>query len=85
MQLGLVDRAFGWNVEMQIRAIESGWRMVELPVRYHPRLSGESKISGSFAGTLRAGQGIVRMLVWLVRLRRSTSGRAASQTVRPLS
>jgi glycosyltransferase involved in cell wall biosynthesis len=82
MQLGLVDRGFGWNVEMQIRAIEHGWRIIELPVRYCPRVSGESKISGSFAGTLRAGHGIVRMLVWLCRLPGSTSCRAAGQAVR---
>ncbi len=72
--LGLADRAFGWNVEMQVRALEAGWRIVELPVRYHPRAAGESKISGSWSGTLRAGRGIVRMLVLLWMLRRRGKG-----------
>ena len=84
MQLGIVDRAFGWNIEMQVRAIEQGWKIVELPVRYCPRSSGESKISGSFTGTLRAGCSIVRMLVWLVRMRRSAPNRAAVQPAGPL-
>lgn len=62
MSLGLKDRGFGWNVEMQIRALERGWSLVELPVTYHPRRAGKSKISGNVSGTLRAGWGILRML-----------------------
>ena len=79
--LGLADRGFGWNVEMQVRAMEAGWKIVELPVTYHPRPSGESKISGSWAGTLRAGHGIMRMLalLWMLRWRRSEAGVAAGQ------
>ena len=71
--LGLADRGFGWNVEMQVRAINAGWKILELPVNYHPRESGESKISGSWAGSLRAGHGIVRMLALLWMLRRRSN------------
>lgn len=81
--LGLADRAFGWNVEMQVRAIEAGWRIVELPVRYHPRAAGESKISGSWSGTLRAGRGIVRMLAVLWLLRRRGKGAARGNVPAP--
>lgn len=79
--LGLADRGFGWNVEMQVRAIEAGWKIVELPVTYFPRESGESKISGSWAGTWRAGRGIVRMLalLWMLRSRRSKTRATAAQ------
>jgi len=70
MSLGLNDRAFGWNVEMQVRALQSHWNIVELPVRYSPRRAGESKISGSLAGSWRAGRGILRMLALLWMLRR---------------
>jgi hypothetical protein len=70
--LGLQDRGFGWNVEMQIRALESHWNIVELPVQYHPRTAGESKISGNFVGTVRAANGILRMLWLLWRLRRAS-------------
>lgn len=47
------DTGFGWTVEMQVRAIRSGLRVVEIPVPYRPRI-GTSKISGTFSGSLRA-------------------------------
>ena len=65
----LRDRSFGWNVEMQVRALEVGLRVVELPVNYFPRRAGESKISGSLIGTVRAGSSILGMLAHLWRLR----------------
>ena len=63
--LQLEDRAFGWNVEMQVRAVERGLRIAEVPVRFFPRVSGESKISGNLAGIIRAGWGILTMVVKL--------------------
>jgi glycosyltransferase involved in cell wall biosynthesis len=63
------DRGFGWNLEMQVRALEHGLRLVELPVHYFPRRAGDSKISGNFLGTLRAGAGILRMLAQLWQFR----------------
>lgn len=86
LRLGLKDRAFGWNIEMQVRAIEAGWNIVELPVRYHPRQAGESKISGNLAGSWRAGRGILRMLALLWRLRRqgpAQEGVAPSPAIAP--
>ena len=78
-RMRLQDRGFGWNVEMQVRALELGLRCVELPVTFHPRLAGESKISGSLAGTWRAGAGILKMLVQLARLRRGAAARLAGR------
>lgn len=77
----LRDRGFGWNVEMQVRALELGLQSVEIPVGYYPRLAGESKISGSLMGTLRAARGIVRMLFYLYSLRTRQSAAAASHAV----
>ena len=74
-RLALSDRGFGWNVEMQVRAIEHGLRIVELPVAYHPRAAGHSKISGSLRGTLRASADILLMF-W--RLHRSRARSAAA-------
>lgn len=53
-QLKLCDKTFGWNVEMQIKAIRKGLRISEVPVDYRRRI-GKSKISGTFSGTIRAG------------------------------
>ncbi len=49
------DRGFGWTVEMQVRAIECGLRICELPVNYYRRQGGRSKISGTIWGSLQAG------------------------------
>ena len=73
----LQDRGFGWNVEMQVRALQLGMKIVELPVAYYSRTAGESKISGSFSGTLRAARGILRMLLQLYRLKRAHHREAA--------
>jgi hypothetical protein len=57
-QLGMCDRNFGWTVEMQIKAARAGLRIKEIPVSYRRRI-GESKISGTVMGTVRAGYKIL--------------------------
>ena len=63
--LNLQDRGFGWNIEMQVRAVEQGVPMAEIPVHYWPREAGSSKISGSFIGTCRAAWGMMKMIARL--------------------
>jgi hypothetical protein len=54
-QIDMQDRAFGWTVEMQIRAVEEGLRIEEVPVPYAPRADGtKGKISATVKGTLLA-------------------------------
>jgi hypothetical protein len=53
-RLGMQDRNFGWTVEMQVKAVRKGLRIVEVPVSYRKRV-GISKITGTVSGTLRAG------------------------------
>lgn len=65
LELGMSDPSFGWTVEMQARAALAGWKTAEVPVSYRKRI-GQSKITGTVAGTLRAGCGI---LLTLARLR----------------
>jgi len=55
LKLGMTDRTYGWNVEMQIKAVRQGLRIAEVPVRYRKRAGGESKVSGTLKGTLLAG------------------------------
>ena len=55
LALGIQDRAFGYPLELLIRANEARWRVVESDVTYRPRTAGtKSKVSGSVRGTLRA-------------------------------
>ena len=55
--LGMRDAAFGWTVEMQVKAIGQGMKVVEVPVDTRTRI-GKSKISGTVRGVLGAGFGI---------------------------
>jgi glycosyltransferase involved in cell wall biosynthesis len=55
LDLGIEDRAFGYPLELLIKAAKNGWRVVEFPVTYRPRAAGtKSKVSGSVTGTMRA-------------------------------
>ncbi len=66
------DRGFGWTVEMQVRAVELGLRIAEVPVPYRRRLRGPSKISGTIRGVALAAYWITRTFVqlWWTRRRR---------------
>jgi glycosyltransferase involved in cell wall biosynthesis len=59
-RLGMRDRAFGWPVEMVVKAAALGARIVEVPVSHVARLRGTSKVSGTVIGSLRAGYGFLR-------------------------
>ncbi|NIM20193.1 MAG: glycosyltransferase [Candidatus Latescibacteria bacterium] len=56
--LRMSDPTYGWNAEMQVKAIIEGLRIVEVPVRYRRRI-GKSKISGTVKGTVLAGLKII--------------------------
>jgi glycosyltransferase involved in cell wall biosynthesis len=62
--LAMEDKAYGWTIEMQIKAIQSGMTIKEYPVNTYRRL-GKSKISGTIKGTLGAGIGILSMIARL--------------------
>ncbi len=57
-RLGMADPNFGWTAEMQVKALRHGLRVTEVPVSYRKRV-GVSKITGTVAGTVRAGYKIL--------------------------
>ena len=57
-ELNMIDKNFGWTVEMQIKAVKHGLRIQEVPVRYRKRI-GVSKITGTILGTCKAGFKII--------------------------
>ena len=63
-RLEMRDLAYGWNAEMQVKALQRGLTVCEVQVRYRPRV-GRSKISGTLRGTIGAGVGILLMIVTL--------------------
>jgi glycosyltransferase involved in cell wall biosynthesis len=71
--LHMDDRNFGWTVQMQIRAVTSGLKILEVPVNYRRRI-GKSKISGTLRGIFSAGVKILYTIGHeLISQRRSRS------------
>jgi glycosyltransferase involved in cell wall biosynthesis len=60
--LALQETTYGWAVEMILKGALAGFRIVEVPVSYHPRI-GKSKISGTLKGTIGAGWFILSLIV----------------------
>ena len=68
--LALEETTYGWAVEMILKGALRGFRIVEVPVSYHPRI-GKSKISGTISGTVGAAWFIfTRILRYYFRRRR---------------
>ena len=61
--LNMQEMTYGWPTEMIARAARGGWSIVEVPVDYHPRLGGKSKISGTLRGTLLATYYILSTII----------------------
>ena len=57
-EISMTDKNFGWTIEMQIKAVNHGLRIIEIPVHYRKRV-GVSKITGTLSGTFKAGTKII--------------------------
>jgi glycosyltransferase involved in cell wall biosynthesis len=60
--IALREMTYGWAVELPTRGAMRGYRVVEVPVSYHPRI-GVSKISGTWKGSIGAGWCILSGIV----------------------
>ena len=58
-RLAMREETYGWNLEMQMKAARVGLRILEVPVAHRCRGGGESKVSGTWRGTLLAGVRII--------------------------
>ena len=61
MKLKMVDRNFGWTVEMQIKAAKQKLKCTEVPVSYRKRI-GTSKVTGTLSGTVKASYKILYLI-----------------------
>jgi glycosyltransferase involved in cell wall biosynthesis len=76
-ELALEEATYGWAVEMILKGALKGFRIVEVPVSYYPRI-GKSKISGTVRGTLGAAWFILSRIVrYYFRRRRTGTPRPA--------
>ncbi len=63
LALDVLDRRFGYPVELLIKAARAGWDVCEYDVSYGPRAAGtRSKVSGSLRGSVLAAADFVRVL-----------------------
>jgi hypothetical protein len=63
LQLQMVDKTYGWTVEMQLKVLKQKMSYIEVPVRYRNRI-GISKVSGTVKGTILAG---IKIIVWIFK------------------
>jgi len=75
--LGLEETTYGWPPEMIIKGTLAGFRVVEVPVSYYPRI-GKSKIGGTLKGTVGAAWCIFSSIVryYFRRRRAGTQGQS---------
>lgn len=76
-RLAMRDRNYGWTIEMQIKALQHGLRVLEIPVEYGLRVAGENKVSGNLRASLRAGY-IILKTVFRYAVRDSQGSRPSS-------
>ena len=63
LALDMREMTFGWPTEMMLKAAKRGARIVEVPVSYHSRQAGRSKISGTLRGTILAAWFILGVIL----------------------
>jgi hypothetical protein len=78
MQLGMEDLNYGWTVEMQVKALIHGLKVIELPVGYRARI-GTSKVTGTMSGSVKAG---MKMLYTVIALRLQKADTSSSGNCR---
>ncbi|MDP9049244.1 MAG: glycosyltransferase family 2 protein [Acidobacteriota bacterium] len=61
-RLNMSEMTYGWNLEMQVKAVRQHLRIREIPVDYQCRRAGTSKVSGNLAASLKTGVRIFAVL-----------------------
>ena len=64
-RLDMRDTAYGWTIEMQIKAIQANMRVIETAVDTYRRRFGKSKVGGTLKGVIGASLGILSMILRL--------------------
>ena len=66
--LDMREMTYGWPTEMIVKAARRQARIIEVPVTYRSRRTGQSKVSGTLRGTVLAGYRILsttfRYVAW---------------------
>jgi len=62
-QLDMSEMTYGWNLEMQIKALQHHLRVHEIAVDYRCRVGGVSKVSGNLIASFKTVTRIVAVLI----------------------
>lgn len=66
--LDMQEMTFGWPTEMTVKVARQGGRIMEVPVSWHARRSGKSKVGGTLLGSVLAAYYILgvtlRYAIW---------------------
>jgi glycosyltransferase involved in cell wall biosynthesis len=63
LALDMREMTYGWSTEMLVKAARAGYFIRELPVDYHRRAAGTSKVSRSLTGAARASWAILATIM----------------------
>jgi len=63
LALNMIDKTYGWTIEMQLKALKQKLTYTEVPVNYRNRI-GISKVSGTIKGSIFAG---AKILSWIFK------------------
>lgn len=73
VSLDMREMTYGWTVEMIAKARRANLRIAQVDVSYRPRLAGQSKVSGTWRGSLGAAWKLctcaARYLAWTMPVR----------------
>lgn len=61
--LSMIDKTYGWTIEMQLKVLKQKFTYTEVPVNYRNRI-GISKVSGTIKGAIFAG---IKIISWILK------------------
>ena len=67
MSLDMQEMTFGWPTEMMVKVAKRNGRILEQPVSWHQRRSGQSKVSGTLRGSILAAYYILGVTIRYTR------------------
>jgi glycosyltransferase involved in cell wall biosynthesis len=79
LALDMRELTYGWSTEMLLKAGRAGYRVSEVPVDYHRRTGGRSKVAGTVLGTLRASRSILATIGRYARWQPPSAPHASAQ------
>jgi glycosyltransferase involved in cell wall biosynthesis len=67
LTLDMREMTFGWPTEMVVKTARGRAPIIEVPVSFHPRRAGRSKVSGTMRGTFLAAYYILGVILRYTR------------------